>query len=486
MGMDSRSTVYTLAIPTNTNVIYVGTESLGVYKSNDGGASWNAFNDGLPAYNIRDNGQRDFWRVSSILIDPANPNIIYAGTQRGVFKSTSGGSWSALNDGLTNLGINGLAIDPHNPDILYTGTDGGVFKSSSSGASWKAMNKGLRGINVSSVAVNPGNANVYAGSDSSTFKSIDNGKNWSPNNFFPLGFDPRNPNIIYARVGDSYQLSKSTNGGATWINAHPGSADAYASLAVVAPSNSSVIYVLTDSLFKSTDGGASWNTTGGFIYPSLLVIDPKDPSTLYATYDDCYSTSVFKSTDGGATWNRSDSDGGTFLDAASALAIDPINTATLSVSACTLGADTCGIYKSTDGGKIWNRIGAELPSSGVSSLVIDPVHPNVLYAGTYDRGGLPATYGVFKSVDGGQSWSPMTALTPPHDRATGAVVEQGVVVEGGHDLGLQGTDEGGDRGSGAEAGVDPSVHGDHEHRLLEHRIAPESAECSWHLPWARP
>src|SRR5205814_8973843 len=95
------------------------------------------------------------------------------------------------------------------------------------------------------------------------------------------------------------------------------SADAYASLAVVAPSNSSVIYVLTDALFKTTDGGATWNATGGFIYPSLLVIDPKDPNTLYATYDDCYSTSVFKSTDGGATWNRSDSDGGTFLDAAS-------------------------------------------------------------------------------------------------------------------------------------------------------------------------
>src|SRR2546421_1935413 len=79
------------------------------------------------------------------------------------------------------------------------------------------------------------------------------------------------------------------------------------------------------------------------------------------------------------------------------LVIDPINTATLYASACR---DGCGIYKSTDSGGSWSRIGAELPNSNISSLVVDPAPANVIYVGTYGDG-------VFKSSDGGASWNPL-------------------------------------------------------------------------------
>src|SRR5207247_1392343 len=143
--------VLALAVdPTNAAIVYAAGPDItdpsvtykAIYKTTDGGESWSITKYSILPYAVH----------HTLTIDPVNPNVIYAGTQRGVFKSTSGGSWSALNDGLTNLGINALVIDPHNPDILCAGTDGGVFKSSSSGASWKAMNKGLHGINVSSVA----------------------------------------------------------------------------------------------------------------------------------------------------------------------------------------------------------------------------------------------------------------------------------------------------------------------------------------------
>src|SRR5947209_18559273 len=95
VGPDYRSTVLSLVIdPTNTNVIYAGTSGQGLYRSIDGGATWSAFRDELPFYNTRDDGQHDFFGISSIMIDPINPSIIYAGTHGGVFKSSNGGSWN--------------------------------------------------------------------------------------------------------------------------------------------------------------------------------------------------------------------------------------------------------------------------------------------------------------------------------------------------------------------------------------------------------
>jgi hypothetical protein len=67
--------------------------------------------------------------IGALAIDPATPTTLYAGTSRGVFKSTNGGgNWSEANSGLTNTGVRALAIDPATPTTLYAGTwGGGVF-----------------------------------------------------------------------------------------------------------------------------------------------------------------------------------------------------------------------------------------------------------------------------------------------------------------------------------------------------------------------
>src|SRR5207249_4553661 len=114
--------------PTNSNIIYTAGPDIdsggtfkAIYKSTDGGGSWSASNDGLQV----DPNDENFWGVSALAIDPGNPGIVLAGaTFDGVFKRSNGGRWSAFNVGLTNLTTNALAVDPSNPNIVYTGTDG--------------------------------------------------------------------------------------------------------------------------------------------------------------------------------------------------------------------------------------------------------------------------------------------------------------------------------------------------------------------------
>jgi len=87
-----------------------------LYKTTNGGTSWNRINAGL----LND--------VTALAIDTQNPGTIYAGSGSGVFRSTDGGAnWNAVNSGLTGISVSALAIDPRNPGTLYAGTADGVF-----------------------------------------------------------------------------------------------------------------------------------------------------------------------------------------------------------------------------------------------------------------------------------------------------------------------------------------------------------------------
>ena len=97
--------------------------------------------------------------IRALQIDPTRPGTLYVGTvaddfSGGVFKSTNGGgSWTAMNAGLTNPLVNAFAIDPTSPGTLYAGTGGGgVFKSTNGGGSWTAMNAGLTSPLVNALA----------------------------------------------------------------------------------------------------------------------------------------------------------------------------------------------------------------------------------------------------------------------------------------------------------------------------------------------
>ena len=109
--------------PSDSNIVYVGaSDETGVLKSVDGGTSFVPKNIGLPGTPSS--------RTGFVQVNPENPNIIYVGTQgSGIFRSNNGGeTWYAINAGLPDLNVSGLVLAPGSPTSLYAATFSSVFK----------------------------------------------------------------------------------------------------------------------------------------------------------------------------------------------------------------------------------------------------------------------------------------------------------------------------------------------------------------------
>jgi photosystem II stability/assembly factor-like uncharacterized protein len=146
----------------------LGGGRLGLYRSVDGGATWTQPLTGF---------------VSSITVDPRNPDIVYvAGQTTGVLRSTDGGvTFKEINTGLTTLRTSrgaGVVIDPRTSATLYVATEGGgVFKSIDGGESWRPVNQGLSNLTVFALAIDPQDPGVlYAGGGSGVFKTTTGGE----------------------------------------------------------------------------------------------------------------------------------------------------------------------------------------------------------------------------------------------------------------------------------------------------------------------
>jgi hypothetical protein len=122
-GCDECLAVGLLAVdPQNSSTVYA-CGSVGVLKSVDGGATWNAMNSGLPWVPAQ-------WdTITALVIDPQNSNNVYVAITGRVFRSTDGAAhWSEVNTGLTVTSVNTLALDPKDPRTVYAGTlGGGIF-----------------------------------------------------------------------------------------------------------------------------------------------------------------------------------------------------------------------------------------------------------------------------------------------------------------------------------------------------------------------
>ena len=286
--------------------------------------------------------------------------------------------------------------------------------------SWKEITKELAGIYVvRSIAINPNNTNIiYAGTGSgfrgNVLKSTDGGTSWKKidnlkNNWvLSLVIHPDDTDIVYAVA--SNDIFKSTDGGKHWreINNVLTNKGVYA--LAIDPENTNVVYAGTweSGVFKSTDGGEHWSKASNGLtnrHVLSLAIDPKNTNVIYAgTYGD----GVFKSTDGGEHWNKADNGltniAGSPNTHVNSLAIDPKNT-----NVIYAGTDQYdgGIFKSTDGGASWSKADNGLPYTNILSLAIDLKNTNIIYAGTWGDG-------VFKSTDGGESWKKLSEGMPEY------------------------------------------------------------------------
>ena len=333
--------------PSNSNVIYAGTGESdirsalssgdGVYKSSDGGQTWK---------NI---GLRDSRQISRIVIDPANPDVVYVGAlghaygpndTRGVYKSTDGGAtWARVLDKGPNIGVSDLAIAIASPNILFAGTwnahrppwstysvingpGGGLYRSTDSGGTWTQLTgNGLPDGDWGriGVAVAPDGKRVYAlieaGKKSGLYRSDDGGNAWTLANgdsrltsrawyFMGITVDPGNPDVIYM---PNVALYRSEDGGKTItiVRGAPGGDD-YHQLWVDPKDSSHLILGTDQGTTVSVNRGQTWSSwynqpTAQFYH---VVTDNEFPYHVYGAQQDTGSIAVPNRTDHGLITGR--------------------------------------------------------------------------------------------------------------------------------------------------------------------------------------
>jgi photosystem II stability/assembly factor-like uncharacterized protein len=396
--------------PSSPSTIYVINEyyygEYGVYKTIDGGETWN----------LIDNGIR-YSHVSEIAINPLSPATLYVGTEDGMFKTIDGGNhWVSCNTGLpTNSDFYSLAIDPENTNVVYTGTyNKGLYKTDDGGDHWFPINNGLPATFwTSDLVFDPSDSStVYAGTYNGVYRSVNGGSKWSltgngleQSDVLNIILDPSNPFILYAATRKG--LYKSLNKGDEWFLSTIGISTNNVISFSVDPSDPQILYAGTVrmGLFRSLDNGKTWDSMDiGFPNSEIrkIIVDPQNSDTIYIALRTHYlykesSLGVFKSLDKGATWKPINAGLGSKM-AVTDMAIDPINPSTL-----YLVQYDEGIYKTTNGGLFWNKLTFDVtaPSDcanlGLSQITIDPIDTSSLYI-------LSNGCGIYKSTDGGGHW----------------------------------------------------------------------------------
>jgi uncharacterized protein (TIGR03437 family) len=258
--------------PENPQTVYLGLDE-DLYKSADGGSHWAAILQALPAgapYPEID------LLPDSIAIDPTNSQILYLGTAvNGIYKSTDGGNtWNSAWSGASRL-VRMLAIDPANTKILYAANDDGVYKSTDGAATWNATSL-ITAANytffANSVVIDPSApSTVYAGTENGVYKSTDAGATWTAmttgftdsTEITNLAIDPTNPQVLYASTTINFAPYRTTDGGAHWTQgtwAPEQGLLPYVNALLVDPLVHTTVWAVTDySLRVSRDSGATWS-----------------------------------------------------------------------------------------------------------------------------------------------------------------------------------------------------------------------------------
>jgi photosystem II stability/assembly factor-like uncharacterized protein len=285
--------------PNNPFVIWAGTGENnhqrqlgygdGVYKSEDGGASW------------KNMGLKESRQIGMIAIDPRNSDVVYVaaegsiwgpGGERGLYKTSDGGkTWNKVLDISQNTGVNNVIFDPRNPDVLYAtseqrrrhvytkiggGPESAVYKSKDAGKTWEKIMKGLPSGHIGGMGID---------------------------------ISPVNPDVLYLIVeaaGEGSGFYRSVNRGASWekMSTHASSGQYYNEI-FCDPKDVDKVYSMETVSQVTKDGGRTWTAIGNnqrHVDDHAMWIDPTDTKHfwiggdggIYETFDDGKNY-VFKS-----------------------------------------------------------------------------------------------------------------------------------------------------------------------------------------------
>lgn len=210
--------------PALSEKIYIAT-TVGAFLTKDGGREWEE----------RMNGMKEVHIVTSIAINPKDPTILFGGTTGGMYRTEDGAMlWKKINNGLIPeselmasmaLGVNAIEIDRTNPDIVYAGTTKGLFRTANRGEEWERIGESLIDPFISSILLHPTEpSQLYVGGPKGVWKSSDGGKTWramnqgiATLNIRALAMNPKNPQVLYAGTNGS-GLYRSTDAGTIWTS----------------------------------------------------------------------------------------------------------------------------------------------------------------------------------------------------------------------------------------------------------------------------
>ncbi len=362
--------------PTNSDILFAGAASGGLWKSTDGGANWSTNTDALGSLGVTD-----------IVFDPNNSNTMFLATgdgehsdtySIGVLKSTNGGStwnttglnWSQNN----NRTISRLLINPSNSSILYAGGSNGIYKTTDGGSSWTLV---FYAMSVKDMEFKPGTPSTIYAARNAIYRSTDNGSTWTQlTNGLPasgieriaIAVSPDSANIVYALMSDASSsgflaLYRSTDSGDSWTQM------------------SDSPNILGWNSDGSDTGGQGW-------YDLCLAVSPLDANEIYAG-----GVNVWKSTNGGANWTRATYWSNSYSPTIHA---DQHDLWFVPNSSRLYVGNDGGIYYTTNGGTSWSWLGSGLAITQFYRLGTSATDENIVIAGSQDNG---------TKLKNGTSWS---------------------------------------------------------------------------------
>jgi len=320
--------------------ILVGTVGQGIMRSSDGGETWLRLSVNQGMY------QNPMVRV--LAHHPKKPEVVYAGTERGLFKSDDAGqNWRRIDSPLSDYSVWAMAIDPSDPNIMFAGTGTpspvAIFRSSDAGENWER-----RAMDV--VDECPiGNPQMTA-----------------------IAIDPSNSNSIWVGI-EVDGLRHSSDGGDTWtkVGSDIPNLDVH-NIAITAGPPKTVVVVVNNDVYTSMDDGTTWKRLGikeafPYTYPRGIMVHPGDPRTIFLTIGDTTPGrigTVMRSKDAGQTWEERPP-------------AEPPNSAMWVVDVSSVdphvafaGSRYGHLYRSDDGGDSWNELWREF--SEISSVLSIP------------------------------------------------------------------------------------------------------------------
>ena len=314
--------------PDNPDVVWVGTGEAnnsrtayygdGVYKSTDGGKTW------------RNMGLKESHHIGRIVIHPEDPDIVYVAAaghlysennERGLYETRNGGrSWKRILDikeGQRQIGVTDLVLDPSNPDIMYAATydkvrkpwtfnAGGpgsaIYKSTDAGKTWKKLGGGLPSGVLGRIGIDVSVSNpeiVYANIENNNVPGMLFEERY---NLMVSGIAPEGK-----EVGD--EMYRSDDKGTTWRKVSPDGQDVgggpayYYQQMRIDPTDPDHVYVLGIRVWETRDGGKQWNTAFNFGGDNhAMWIDHDDPTHIMLGYDHGMGISY----DAGLNWYHPD------------------------------------------------------------------------------------------------------------------------------------------------------------------------------------